>query len=342
MARPGPRLAIRPASLPCRTLITSRSWKSFAAKMACCVGQLAYSTRFLRETNQFQHKSQLNEVKQLMKRLADATLDETRNLNYQTWLSARMSLSAGRIVRSPGLGPAIDAKLNASSLPSYRASASVSVQSVERILSAAASGTPLETANGPILINEDLITATLAGIEGGMQRLEILMNPEWNAPLRHFQYQEMHISILSPWAFSREKKEITTPGGRKGTIYSLSRTVSESKQVLISFSDFSQGLGNQKVYWPDPTATTIRNVQASLDSIGAQGRPPYAESWRGMISATSSGSSVDAEGKTYVSIRNVYIPDHIGFISFIAISRLSLLDSQKMLDEIESQALILS
>lgn len=285
--------------------------------------------------------NQMVEATRILSDLIGKALGPAQNLGYETWLSAKMSLRAGRVVRSPGLDPAIKATLNASNIPSYRAASVKSVQSVDKILFAAANGTPLATANGPIFINETLIAATLSGIEGGVRRSKILFNPKWGAPLENYRYDDVHISTLSPWAFAHETSEVTLPGGRRGTLRSLSRTISESQKVFISFADFSKAPTGQKVYWPDPVGTAIRNVQASLDAVGAQGKPPYGETWRGLASASGSGTVADATGKLYATIRNVYLPEHKGFLTFMAVSQISLFDSQQIIDQLEIQTQIL-
>ena len=285
--------------------------------------------------------SQMAEAARDIEELTNAAIGPAQRLGYETWLSARMSLEAGRVVRSPGLASAVRATLKASDIPSYRAASQQSMKSVDRILSAAADGTPLVTGSGPIFINEDLIAATLAGIEGGTRRSEILFSPEWKAPLELYRYADVHISTLSPWAFVPETREVTIPGGRKGTLRSLSRTISESRAVSISFADFSNAPAGQQGYWSDPSGTAIRNVHASLEAVGARGRPPYGEIWRGLISATGSGTATDATGGVYATIRSVYLPDQKGFLTFMGVSDVSLLDSQQLLDELEAHTQVL-
>lgn len=284
---------------------------------------------------------QMANATRVIQQMIAAARGPARNLGYETWLSAKMSLKAGQIVRSPGLPSAIAATKRLSTDGAYRNAASQSVRSVERILSAAASGTPLETANGPIFINLDLIDATLAGIDGGARRLEILLDPQWNAPLELYRHEDVHISTLSPWAFTLETSDLTLAGGRKGTLHSLSRTISDSQVVLISFADYGKGPAGQQVTWLDPTGTAIRNVQASLGSVGARGTVPHGEIWRGLTSATASGTASDATGKVHVSIRNVYLPNHKGFLTFMAVSQVSLFDSQQLLDRLEAQTQVL-
>lgn len=192
-----------------------------------------------------------------------------------------------------------------------------------------------------LFINEDLITATLAGIEGGAQRWEILVRPDWATPLKYYRYPDVRISTLSPWAFVPETSEITLPGGRRGTLHTVSRTISAKQTVFVSFSDVSKNADAQRLAWPDPAGTAIRNVQASLRSVGATGPVPHAETWRGYISATGSGSASDSDGIVHASIRNVYLPDQKGFLTFMGVSQVSLLDSQSLLDQLEVQTQVL-
>lgn len=287
-------------------------------------------------------ENQTARVARIVEDLAEKALGPSQSLGYETWLSARLSLQAGKVVRSPGLNSAMAAMIGASEIDGYHKAARQSVQSVDRILTAAADGTPLETANGPIFINDDLISATLAGIEGGARRFEILVRPRWNAPLQNYSYPALHVSTLSPWAFVPETSEITIPGGRKGMLRSVSRTISETQTVYISFADYKiDGSDSQKLFWPDPQGTTIRNVQASLRAVGAKGPTPHGVTWRGLISSTGSGSAADADGSIHVTIRNVYLPNHSGFLTLIAASEVSLFDSQQLFDQLEAQTQVL-
>ena len=80
-----------------------------------------------------------------------------RDFQEQTWLSARESLNAQRIVRTEAYLRAKEAALKASSNPSYQSSVRKSTNSGERILLAAASGTALDLPNGRTFVLRDLI-----------------------------------------------------------------------------------------------------------------------------------------------------------------------------------------
>lgn len=266
------------------------------------------------------------------------TIDNLKNdligpsarLGRETWLSARMSLRAGKVVRSDGLNQAIhDAS---TSVPSEAIAQSIA--SVDRVLTAAANRTPLRTSDGPIFINEDLISATLAGMEGSVRRLEILLTPDWGLPLEAYEYEDTHVTILAPWPFAHERSELTVQTGQKAFLSDLSRTISPKQMVYVSFS---APIDDRRPSWDDPQGTAIRNIEASLQAVGAASNSVYGENWRGLISATGSGSVEGSGQKLFVSSRSVFVPQHRGFLTFIATSELSLLDSLQLLDELEAQ-----
>lgn len=281
------------------------------------------------------------EAQRILRPTFEAIIGPAQRLGRETWESARLSLRAGRPMRTKGLGAAIEATLSASDEPGFRSGATKSTDSVDRILAAAAYRTPLQTPAGPVFINEDMIETTLAGIEAGTRRMEILVNPVWDVPLKQYRYPKAHVSVLAPWPFAIEQGDLTAPNGVQGTMYTLTTILSDKRMQFISFGDFSAGHKGQQLSWPDPQGTAIRNVKATLDAIGAAGRPPYGTSWREHIAATGSGMIEDADGKMYVTVRNVFLPEKKGFLSFMAISQISLFDSQTLLDQLEAQTQVL-
>lgn len=282
------------------------------------------------------------EARKVLRDLSNAIISPAQKLGYETWVSARLSLRAGRVVRSEGLDASIEEILGASDAPGYRDGALKSITSVDSILVAAANGTPLQTAFGPRFINEDLIDATLAGIEGGTRRAEILFNPVWELPLEYYRYPKAKVAVLAPWAFSPEKSEFTAPNGVTGELLLLSRAISENQNVAIGFSDFSKEVDAGKASWPDPDSTVRRNVEASLRNVGANPiGVTHSEGWRGYSSGVGSGWMADATDSGWVSTRSVYLPEHKGFLFMIAFSGVSLADSQRLLDELETNAQIL-
>ena len=286
--------------------------------------------------------SELDQFNELLASTVDKVIGPSQKLGYETWYSAQLSLRAGLVVRSEALDSAIYATLNASNIPSYRKKAQEAADSVDRILTAAAEGTPLQAAHGPIFINEDLIAATLAGIEGGIHRTKILLNPTWDPSLQYFKHPELRISLLSAWPFTPSKSTISLPNGFVSDFYKLEQTVSEAQWAFIGFADYSQAIRLSKVNLSDPTTSVLENVQSGLNAVGATpATSPRAEAWRGYVSAEGSGYFSDGQERGFVSIRSVYLPQHEGFLVFTTVSLKSLSDAQQLLDVLEGQTQIL-
>ncbi|AXK44035.1 hypothetical protein [Erythrobacter aureus] len=285
---------------------------------------------------------QLVEFKALLADLVDRVIGPSAELGYETWHSADLSLRAGRVVRSENLDAAIEASLSASDIPSYREKAQESVASVDRILTAAAEGTPLQTAYGPMFINEDIIATTLAGIKGGTRRTELLFNPVWDPSPRLYKYPNAHVSILAPWALTPVSNTITLENGMVSDFHRLEQTVSDKQWAHVGFGDYSHGIQTGKVDLSDPSTAVLKNVRAGLKGVGATAISiPSAHKWRGYVSAEVSGS-VDYEAeKAYVSLRSVYLPEHEGFLVFTTVSMISLADSQLLLDQLEANTQVL-
>ena len=285
---------------------------------------------------------QLDEFKVLIADLVEKVIGPSQALGYETWHSADLSLRAGRVIRSDGLDSAIEASLTASDIPTYRAKAQEGVNNVDPILIAAAMGTPLQTPYGPVFINEDMISQTLAGIEGGVRRTKLLLNSNWDPSLQHYQHPDLHISLLSAWPFTPSKSTVTLPNGIISDFHKLEQTISENQWASIGFADYAQAIQTGRVGLSDPTASVLKNAQAGLRAVGATpASSPRAELGRGYESAETSGHATDGKSEAYVALRNVYLPQHEGFLVIVTSSMISLADAQQLLDQIEDQVQIL-
>jgi len=285
---------------------------------------------------------QMDQFKDLLASTVEKVIGPAQTLGYETWHSALLSLRAARVVRSEGLDPAIQLAMRASSLPSYRNKMQESVYDIDRILTAAADGTPLQTKEGPIFVNEDMIAATLAGIEGGTDRFKILIDPTWNPSLRYFEHPKLHISVLAPWPFTPSKSVVTLATGMVSDFYKLEQSVSDSQFKFIGFASYSEGIRLSKVDLSDPTKSVLKNVESGLKAVGATPATiPRAEVWRGRVSAEGSGYVVDPQAEGFVALRSVYLSEHEGFLVLTATSLNSLSDAQAVLDELEQQTQIL-
>lgn len=283
-----------------------------------------------------------DEFKALLEELAKRVFGPSQEFAYETWKSAQLSLRAGRVIRSEGLDPAIKASFAVSSIPSYRRQIEQAAENTDRILNAAADGTPFDGPEGPIFINEDMIAASLAGIEGGIDRLRLLLNPTWEPSLRYYKHPEAHVSVLAAWPFTPSRSTVTLTTGMISDFYKLEQTVSDSQSQLIAFADYSQGIRLSQVDLSNPTVAVLKNIEAGLKGAGAKPLSvSLAEEWRGYVSARGSGSIVNGQEQAFIALRSVYLPEHEGFLVFTAVSLNSLSDAQSLMAVLEERTQVL-
>jgi hypothetical protein len=257
------------------------------------------------------------------------------DFQIQTWISAGASLEAGQIVRTTAYSNARDAALNASNNPGYQRSIHDSIASAERILAAAANGTPLDVHGGRTYITRDLIERVLSGIRASEFRFAKLVSPTWDDRLTEFQYPDAHVSVLALTPFTLDRQIIRNPAARDVEMVTLSQTVNPSLYVAINF------VANGGRY-SDPVRSLVSNARAAVEGAGATGRPPVFVEWRGMDSATASGEARTSEGDVFVSVRMVEVPSFNGVLQYIAVSQLSAADALNQRGVLEDSSNILS
>ncbi len=281
---------------------------------------------------------ELTQFKNLLVELGDDVIGPSQRLGYETWHSADLSLKAGRVIRSEGLDRAIEETQGASDIPTYQEKVRSSSRSVDQILSAAANGTPLETANGPIFINDEVISETLAGIEGGARRTEMLLDAEWDPKPQLYNHPDLHISLLADWPYTPSKSTVTLVNGIVSDFWKLEQTVSDTQWVMIGFADYDQAIRTSRIDLSDPDAMVLKNAVGGLKAIGATAASvPRAETWRGYHSAEASGHASDGEIDAYVALRSIYLPRYRGFLVVSTVSLNTLSDAQGLLDKVEKR-----
>jgi len=269
------------------------------------------------------------------RRLAAGLTGRMMRLDQEYWLSLDSTLSAGRLVRSPGLEQAKQSALNASALPEIRNPVSKSIESGERMLAAVAEGRPIQTAKGLVYVTPEMTKQVLSGLEGSSARFAMLVDPEWHEANREYQYPEAHVSILSPTPFSVEASELGSENGGKIKEIQLSRRVAEGSYLSVGFASY----GNA---WADPDGAAIRTARASLASVGASVSSPISGKWRDRVSATADGKADSSNGPIYVSVRVVEMRDLPGVLIFLAVTDRSAVDGMEMLDRLTDSTQLLT
>jgi hypothetical protein len=238
----------------------------------------------------------------------------------QTWLSARASLKAGRIVKTPAYVASAEAVRTASTNPGYQTSVENSIASAERLVAAAATGRPLEVRGQRTFVTADMIEQVLSGIEASEFRLSKLLSPAWNGSLTKFDYPEAHVSVLAVTPYTLELKSIATPETGTLRMVMLSQTRGPSTVVGINFNELNRR-------FRDPVSALTSNARAAIDGAGTEGGRPVYVKWRGMDSATATGSAQTSEGDIFIAVRVVEVPEISGVLQFFAVSQLSIADA---------------
>ena len=246
----------------------------------------------------------------------------------ESWVSARASLRAGKVVRTPAYIEAQEKALAASENPGYQKSMLESIAGAERLLFAAATGTPVSTPDGKYYVTEDAAEKVLSGIEASEFRFGRLIKPLWDAQPREFRYPAAHVSVLSPEPFVMERESVHSAAGRTANMVYLSRALNKSSFLSISFSTTNGA-------FIDPNKSLISIANAALAGAGVTGRSPAALAWQGRNSATGVGVARTSEGDVYVAVRVVEIRELNAIVQFLVATDLSAAETINLRGQLE-------
>jgi hypothetical protein len=255
--------------------------------------------------------------RKLLKEFLSEVGDEREKFVAEAWLSAKASLAAKRIVKTEGYIAGQKAALRASTNLGYQSTIHESLASGERLIAAAAYGTPLDISGGKTYITLDLIERVLSGIKASEFRLAKLVSPSWDERITEFLYPEAHVSILAKSPFILERTKVKNSEGREIEMVMLSQRLNMSSHQMIGYSDTGGS-------FLDPSKSVISIAKAGIAGAGATSITHTASiEWRGRTSATVIGSAKTSEGEFFVSVRVVAVPELNGVIQFMVVSDLS-------------------
>lgn len=271
------------------------------------------------------------EGQKYLRKLSEEVGDAGQNFIRQSWLSAKASLGAKRVVRTLAYIEARANVLAASKNAGYQAKIRQSIQSAENVLSAAASGEPLNVRGTKTFITLDLIDHVLASIPSSASRVAKLINPTWEERVSKFDYPEAHVSVLASAPFVVERTRLKNAAGSSFDMVMLTQSRGDAAFLSISFSQTAGRL-------LDPAKSVASVARAALAGAGAIGREPAVLDWRGRASATATGTAVTSEGTAFMSVRVVEVREFDGVIQFIAVSTLSAADAIYLRGALEDSA----
>lgn len=252
-----------------------------------------------------------------LKKLLSEVSFEREKFITESWLSAKASLEAGRVVRTQGYIVAQKLALEASNNQSYKANIAESITSGERLIEAAAKGTPLDTPGGKKFITSDVIEHVLSGVKASEFRVAKLVSPSWDGRTIEFRYPEAHVSVLATFPFALERTKVKVSEGREIEMVLLNQRLNVSTVRAISFIPTGSN-------FIDPNKSVVSIANAGLTGSGATAITHTASTdWRGKTSATVTGSAKTSDGEIFVSLRVVAIPALNGVVQFMVSSNLS-------------------
>lgn len=236
----------------------------------------------------------------------------TVRFQRETWTSMKLSIKARRVVKTTNYESVKIAILNASTLASYKRRVKISIKNAENMIKAAATGDAMNTARGKFYVTPEVVEQVLGGIEGSMARALILFNPVWQEKQQEFTYPEVHVSILSPTPFAKQRKTITANNRTmKTTILSKIQNANHAVNVMYTQMEFN---------FADPKGALTRMVKRTLSSMGVTSYIVSLTEFRGRLSAHGSGVFKISGETTYASVRVVEMRKKQGVLMFQGIS----------------------
>lgn len=272
--------------------------------------------------------------REIARMLTGDVAQHRHNFIEESWLSARASLEAGRLVRSPGYLAAREAVLNASSNPGYQATIAESVENGDMLIEAAATGRPLQTRSGPMYVNLDLVEEVVASIEASEERVRRLIRPEWDEGLREYRYPDVHVAILAASGFVQDQETIQAENGMRMSSTMISQTLSSDVYRGVQFLAYPAPV-------PASNVSVLSIARSAIEGAGAVGARPIELDWRDMRSATARGVAETSEGDFHVAVRVVHLADHNGVLQFMVVSQISAADALMQLGDLEDATTIL-
>jgi hypothetical protein len=261
---------------------------------------------------------------------------EREKFMTEAWLSAKASLAAKRLVKTDGYIAAQKAAFTVSNTSGYQSKIRESVESGERLIAAAANGTPLDTPGGKTFITIDLVERVLSGITASEFRIAKLVSPSWDEQVIEFRYPEAHVSVLATSPFVIERTKVKNSEGREVEMVMLNQRLDKSSHRMIGFTE----VGGDFL---DPSKSVISIAKAGISGAGATAMTHTASlNWRGRTSATVMGSAKTSEGEFFVAVRVVAAPELKGVVQFMVVSDLSGAEAISMRGTLEDSSNIVS
>ncbi len=264
----------------------------------------------------------------------DRYIAESIGFQREAWTSMKLSLAAGRVVKSPGYDAAKEKVLIKTVIPGYAENVLRVVRNAEAKIQAAADGKPFTSPQGPMYVTDELVDQMLPRLDAAAARLRRLVDPVWQSEVREYYYPEAHVAILSDGEFILEKAAYTAANGRLLREVLLSSRLNETDIVTVTYLDFNGP-------WATPAESAIGTVERTVTAMGALSSPVVLSNWRGRVSAVGSGVARVADGELHISVRVVELGGEGGSLTFTAVTWTSVLDANLLRETLEQSTQLL-
>ena len=265
------------------------------------------------------------EVKKFLERAGVQALIFQR----ETWESIKLSLQAGRVIKSPDYESAKANVLSSSMAALAREQVATGIKNAEGFIDAAATGKPFVTPRGTLYVTDELVSKTIAGIDASFCRIKQLSNSTWNPHVEERKYADVHVRILSDCPFRREFRDLSVESGKKARMTMLFYAISEKDQLAVSFAAVEG-------QFAAPEVSVAQIARTALSGMGIVNIQPITSRWRGRVSSEASGTTTSSQGSVYASVRVIEAREHFGAWTFMAVSLRSLVDANTRRDSLEA------
>lgn len=265
--------------------------------------------------------------------LVDRTAAAGVRLQRETWASMKGSLSARKVVKTPGYDSARRDVL-AAGLPEFQVQAQKGIENAEGMIRAAASGAPFQTPNGAIYVTEELVNQVLGGLKGSVARLRLLANPDWVPQAREYRYPEAGVRILSETPFSRQVQQVKGEDGRRIRSIVLTNTLNEASFVCVTYMEMG-------ALWADPDGAVVRIAKSTLVGAGISDPTVVLSEWRQHRSAFGAGSGKTSEASIHASVEVVELRQRLGALVFLAVTTSSRPEATVLREQLEQSTQVI-
>ncbi|GAB3457627.1 hypothetical protein [Insolitispirillum peregrinum] len=265
----------------------------------------------------------------------DAGIGLSVRLRKELWDSVEASLAARRVVKTPGYEQANRAFMAMSDNPVIKQDLARVIAVNEETLKAAATGSPIQIADGLAYITMDTLADARKGQEGSLARVRLLASPDWKPVVREFRYPAAHVAILSIIPYVYQQKSVSEANKPRMTSTLLGNAIDASRSVTITYNEIGLKIKDPKTVMPRIVKEATKGINAKTIAQTA------SEKWRGMDSSSAISQAKVSDTSVFIAVTAVNTPHYDGYMVLTAWSELSALDASATLEALKSSIQII-